>query len=43
MGGPLSSAVLIDSKLYNYKNSIEFEGYMFFNDIFDQFDKSNID
>ena len=35
-GGPLGSAVLIDSKFSNSKKSIEFEGEVYFNDIFDQ-------
>lgn len=42
-GGPLSSAVLIDSKFSNSKKSIEFEGEVYFNDIFDQIDKFHID
>lgn len=32
--GPLGSAVLIDSKFSNSKKSIEFEGEVYFNDIF---------
>lgn len=42
-GGPLGSAVLIDSKFSNSKKSIELEGEMYFNDIFDQIDKFHID
>ena len=42
-GGPLGSAVLIDSKFSNSKKSIEFEGEVYFNDIFDQIDKFHID
>ena len=42
-GGPLGSAVLINSKFSNSKKSIEFEGEVFFNDIFDQIDKLHID
>ena len=42
-GGPLGSAVLIDSKFSNSKKSIEFEGEVYFNDIFDQIDKFYID
>jgi uncharacterized protein YjbI with pentapeptide repeats len=38
-GGRLGSAVLIDSKFSNSKKSIEFEGEVYFNDIFDQIDK----
>ena len=38
-GGPFGSAVLIDSKFSNSKKSIEFEGEVYFNDIFDQIDK----
>lgn len=41
--GLLGSAVLIDSKFSNSKKSIEFEGEMCFNDIFDQIDKFCID
>ena len=43
MGGSLSSAVLIDSKFSNSKKSIEFEGDVYFNDVFDQIDKFLID
>ena len=42
-GGPLGSAVLIDSKFSNSKKSIEFEVEVYFNDIFDQIDKFHID
>lgn len=42
-GGPLGSAVLIDSKFSNSKKSIEFEGEVYFNDIFDQIEKFLID
>ena len=42
-GGPLGSAVLIDSKFSNSKKSIELEGEVYFNDIFDQIDKFHID
>ena len=35
-GGPLGSAVLIDSKFSNSKKSIECEREVYFNDIFDQ-------
>ena len=42
-GGPLGSAVLIDSKFSNSKKSIEFEGEVYFNDIFDQINKFYID
>ena len=42
-GGPLGSAVLIDSKFSNSKKSIEFFGEVYFNDIFDQIDKFHID
>ena len=42
-GGPLGSAVLIYSKFSNSKKSIEFEGEVYFNDIFDQIDKFHID
>lgn len=42
-GGPLGSAVLIDSKFSNSKKSIEFEGEVYFNNIFDQIDKFHID
>lgn len=42
-GGPLGSAVLIDSKFSNSKKSIEFEGEVYFNTIFDQIDKLHID
>ena len=42
-GGPLGSAVLIDSKFSNSKKSIELEGEVYFNDIFDQIDKFLID
>lgn len=42
-GGRLGSAVLIDSKFSNSKKSIEFEGEVYFNDIFDQIDKFYID
>ena len=42
-GGPIGSAVLIDSKFSNSKKSIEFEGKVYFNDIFDQIDKFYID
>ena len=42
-GGPLGSAVLINSKFSNSKKSIKFEGEVFFNDIFDQIDKFHID
>jgi uncharacterized protein YjbI with pentapeptide repeats len=42
-GSPLGSAVLIDSKFSNSKKSIEFEGEVYFNDIFDQIDKFYID
>ena len=35
----LGSAVLINSKFSNYKKSIEFEGELYFNDIFDQINK----
>lgn len=42
-GGPLGSAVLIDSKFSNSKKSIKFEGEVYFNDIFDQIDKFHID
>jgi uncharacterized protein YjbI with pentapeptide repeats len=38
-GGPIGSAVLIDSKFSNSKKSIEFEGEVYFNDIFDQINK----
>ena len=38
-GGPLGSAVLIDSKFSNSNKSIKFEGEVYFNDIFDQIDK----
>jgi len=38
-GGRLGSAVLIDSKFSNSKKSIEFEGEVYFNDIFDQINK----
>jgi uncharacterized protein YjbI with pentapeptide repeats len=38
-GGLLGSAVLIDSKFSNSKKSIEFEGEVYFNDIFDQINK----
>jgi len=41
--GPISSAVLIDSKFSNSKKSIEFEGEIYLNDIFDQIDKFQID
>ena len=41
-GGPLGSAVLIDSKFSNSKKSIEFEGEVYFNAIFDQIDKFHI-
>ena len=41
-GGPLGSVVLIDSKFSNSKKSIEFEGEVYFNDIFDQIDKFHI-
>ena len=34
---------LIDSKFSNSKKSIEFEGEVYFNDIFDQIDKFHID
>ncbi len=37
-GSPLGSAVLIDSKFSNSKKSIEFEGEVYLNDIFDQID-----
>lgn len=42
-GGLLGSAVLIDSKFSNSKKSIEFEGEVYFLDIFDQIDKFYID
>jgi hypothetical protein len=38
-GDFIGSAVPIDSKFSNSKKSIEFEGEMYFNDIFDQIDK----
>ena len=41
-GGPLGSAVLINSKFSNPKKLIEFEGEVYFNDIFDQIDKFHI-
>ena len=41
-GGPLGSAVLIDSKFSSSKKSIEFEGQVYFNDIFDQINKFHI-
>ena len=34
---------LIDSKFSDSKKSIEFEGEVYFNDIFDQIDKFHID
>ena len=40
---PLGSAVLINSKFSNSTKSIEFEGEVYFNDIFDQIDKFHID
>lgn len=42
-GGHLGSAVLIDSKFSNSKKSIECEGEVYFNDIFDQINKFYID
>jgi uncharacterized protein YjbI with pentapeptide repeats len=39
----LGSAVLIDSKFSNSKKSIEFEGVVYFNQIFDQIDKFHLD
>jgi uncharacterized protein YjbI with pentapeptide repeats len=42
-GARLGSAVLIDSKFSNSKKSIEFEGEVYFNDIFDQINKFYID
>lgn len=42
-GSPIVSAVLIDSKFFNFKKSIELEGEVYFNDIFDQIDKFHID
>jgi len=42
-GGRLGSAVLVDSKFSNSKKSIEFEGDVYFNDVFDQIDKFLID
>ena len=41
--GRIGSAVLIDSKFSNSKKSIEFEGEVYFNSIFDQIDKLHID
>ena len=41
-GGPLGSAVLIDSKFSNSKKSIELEGEVYFNDVFDQINKFHI-
>lgn len=41
--GPIGSAVLIDSKFSNSKKSIEFEGEVFFIDIFYQIDKLYLD
>lgn len=42
-GGLIGSAVLIDSKFSNFKKSIEFEGEVYFNEIFDQIDKFYLD
>ena len=42
-GGPLGSAVLINSKFSNSKKSIEFEGNVYFNDILNQINKLYLD
>lgn len=42
-GGPIGSAVLIDSKFSNSNKSIKFEGEVYFNDILDQINKFCID
>ena len=42
-GGAFGSAILIYSKFFNSKKSIEFEGEVYFNDIFDQINKFHID
>jgi uncharacterized protein YjbI with pentapeptide repeats len=41
--GPIGSATIIDTKFSNSKKSLEFEGEMFFLDIFDQIDKLYLD
>jgi uncharacterized protein YjbI with pentapeptide repeats len=42
-GGPIGSAVLIDSTFSNSNKSIKFDGEVYFNEIFDQIDKLYLD
>lgn len=42
-GGSLGAAVLINSKFSNSKKSIEFEGDVYFNDVFNQIKKLELD